>query len=825
MNVRLSVFCSVLCCLMLLSVPALSQQPDEATVTEEPDVILAFATGLMQNEDYELAIEEYEKIVEHYPEFPRMDQVLFQLGVASLQTNDIERATSALVRLERDYPASELRQNGLFMLGNAYARQGAPAQAAEKFQRVYESGNELAAQALFLTGANLVTAGDTDEAARKLRLYLEDYPDGERRLQAITILTDLLTRQGKLAEAETLLMKAISNRPDAPGTARLRLLRARLLVALRRTEEAEKLLEDLSRTVEEDVAVAAGLQLGTLLYREDRKQEAGEVFAEIAARADAEALAASALFNAGASFHEATRWEAALRHLSRFVRQYPEHALAGKAGYLAGLSAFNLGDDRQAVGYLTDVPLEELNDQDQAKLINSVTLSHVRRDRPADAAVFCQQVLGSTESAVARQSGYLNLAQARMASDRLKQAIAALDAAAEEFSGTPFEHQAYLQAAAYRYQQADYEQATSYAQRVLDAADAEKGTVTEQARAAAYMRIARCDMMTDSLEDAANGFLTAYQAQPDGPLAAEALFTAAETRRRAGALDEALEYFRQVRAELPGTRFHRRALLGLGMIAVQQERFEDGASLVRDYLAEDEAPEGANSQLARQLLAGALLQQTRPEEAMSVLEKLLAQQGLDAATRASALQSMAVAARQMDQPARAAQYYIEAAAAHERNRASFLFLAGESYRQAEQFESALDAYQRALDAGQQPESARILTQLRMGQCHEELRNYQQAAQHFNNALPSRNLAAYQGVARTQEGLGNYMEAGRTYLKVEAFASDDAVKAQALYQAGLCFNRGGTIEMATKYLERLIERYPDSELAARARQELEALNED
>lgn len=56
----------------------------------------------------EAAANRFERVLELYPEYSEMDQVLFQLGRAYLRLEEIERAEETFERLEAEYPESPL---------------------------------------------------------------------------------------------------------------------------------------------------------------------------------------------------------------------------------------------------------------------------------------------------------------------------------------------------------------------------------------------------------------------------------------------------------------------------------------------------------------------------------------------------------------------------------------------------------------------------------------------------------------------------------------------------------------------------------------------
>lgn len=56
---------------------------------------------------YSAAVERFDYLVNHYPEYPATDRVLFFLGDAQLKSKHADKAQQAFDRLRKDYPKSE----------------------------------------------------------------------------------------------------------------------------------------------------------------------------------------------------------------------------------------------------------------------------------------------------------------------------------------------------------------------------------------------------------------------------------------------------------------------------------------------------------------------------------------------------------------------------------------------------------------------------------------------------------------------------------------------------------------------------------------------
>lgn len=794
----------------------LAQGEPEQPPAEGPDVILAFAQGLIQKAELDMAIGELQKIVKLYPDFKRMDAVKLQLGVAHFRKKEFARARDIFLELKNDFPESDLRSNGLYMLGNAYFMLNAPAEAAATFLELYARDDRFAPDALFYAANNLITLGQKDQGTTRLREYIAKYPDGARHDQAVSLLVDALTKAGDHKAAAALLSELIEKNPDAEASDRYRLQYARTLAALDRADEARGILAELMKEGKAEVQALAALNLGWLLYKENKKEEAGRVFARTAELSSTPEVSAAALFNAGASFHEANQHKQALPYLTRLLKEHPDYVLRSKAELLAGLSAFNLADHRLCVTHLMNVDAKGLSDEDFSKLVTSRALAHVQLGQTDQAVAFCEGVLKDSESATMRKAAYLVLAQAHAAAGRWGQAVKILADARGELDDSAFANQALVQEALFLFQDGKYEPSKAKANEVLKTEGLPAATAIS-----ARFRIGWCEKMQGNAQSAAAEFMAAYEQQKDGPLAAQCLFLAAESLRQAGQLEKAVEAFEKLRADFKDSTQAAEALLGLGMAAVQAEQYAEGERLLTSYLDVEGLPRSDNQRLARQFLATALLKQDRAAAAERVLNALLADEDLNDSGRVAALQSLAVALHAAGKPAEAAQNYLKAAELGGDNRATFFFFAGERFRDARQPRAAIEAYTKALAVKEKPPSAKVRTviELRLGQCFEEAKRHEDAIEHYRKAIPDGGLRAYAGLARSLKASDQFAEAARTFLKINIFATEVEQKAEALYEAAGCFASAGKPDEAKKYYTEIVNDHPESPWAIKAEEKL------
>jgi TolA-binding protein len=99
--------------------------------------------ALFAQKDYTNALENYRRVVEDFDAFPAVaqtlgDRALYQMLRASLELQDLAGANSALARILKLYPASDLADSGLLLVGEGLADARQPAAARALFQKFEE---------------------------------------------------------------------------------------------------------------------------------------------------------------------------------------------------------------------------------------------------------------------------------------------------------------------------------------------------------------------------------------------------------------------------------------------------------------------------------------------------------------------------------------------------------------------------------------------------------------------------------------------------------------------------------------------------------------
>ena len=169
------------------AVAAIDRQASPAAVTNEAEDQYLFATELFGKKMYELAVQQYEKFVNQFPQHPKAFQARLRIGESLFRLNQYDRAVAAYEKALALQPNSSFRADALVGMGLAlfnqknYARATTTLREAEKLTANDKTLGPVAAnwlgEALFAS-ENYAEAITAYEAVGK-------WPDSAQAPQAI----------------------------------------------------------------------------------------------------------------------------------------------------------------------------------------------------------------------------------------------------------------------------------------------------------------------------------------------------------------------------------------------------------------------------------------------------------------------------------------------------------------------------------------------------------------------------------------------------------------------------------------------------------------
>jgi TolA-binding protein len=789
---------------------------------------LEFAHGLYRQKRYEIAAEEYQRYLNSAPSGPLADEARFYLAECRVQL-------------------------------------GRPDQALVEYDKLIADRNPRRAQyrlALFRAGELRMLADRFADAAPLLQRFVDAFPNDELSARAWLYLAEAQLHDGRLEQARASLTQAQRFGPKNELADRLVFVRARLAMRERRLDEADRLLRGLAERTQSDFTADARLALAVLDYEKGRFLAALEALNRFVATNAKSRLVPTALFYIGRAALEAKQPQEVRRAYDLLVRDFPESPWRDRLALtLAEAMLLPVGDDpagtrriqtfqrlrselssvaaRQRVDYLE--ALFQFDQQAYARCVE-ILESLLRTSAEGQPGSDARYLLGAAQARLGRWaaaaencekylSGATDPALVPAAVRTWAETLARLDdspavrQSLERLTQCTQKHpdrvELLLTAADLQYAQKRYSRARLVYERARQAA----ADNPQQARA--RLGVGWCLFETRDFAQARQSFALAAQSPKLEPkLLAEARYMAGVCAQETNNPDDAIAFLRRVVAEHPQSEFfidagqraarllasrkqpvqadeiYRRLVEGAQNSPLRPKLVYDRAALALEHGQTDLAVQGftelvdrhSTSELAADALAklgDLLMDQGRTEEARVRFEQLLNRsdgQKFEMLARLRIAQADLLAKRWQQAHDEAAKLLERAKDPSIRDEA--LFVLGRARQQQARFDEARQYYARAI--GDKKTELAAKAQFMTGETyfHEH---------RFDDAI-------------------------KAFLKVDVLYSYPSWQAAALFEIGKCYERKNDPVRARSEYRRLLDRFPDSQLAQQAWERLSQLGD-
>ncbi len=131
------------------------------------------------------AIENFEKVSNEKIDPDMREKAIYRIGECWFNLGNIKLAGDYFDKVIKVFPKGNARYDALYQLGELAYMQESHADALTAFEAIAASKNELAAQATFRSGEVLMKAGRHNDAIIRFQEYLNRYPEGKLKEDAI----------------------------------------------------------------------------------------------------------------------------------------------------------------------------------------------------------------------------------------------------------------------------------------------------------------------------------------------------------------------------------------------------------------------------------------------------------------------------------------------------------------------------------------------------------------------------------------------------------------------------------------------------------------
>ncbi|MFO8030036.1 MAG: tetratricopeptide repeat protein [Cyclonatronaceae bacterium] len=343
----------------------------------------------LEKEEFDRSAEMFEDLRDRYPTHPQTRQIGTALGEMYYRQERYEEAVEAL-RSELPYLEGEAQLKAVLLiaeshnylgqfdeaatqyrryinlsrddmqarpahygLGWVYHKQQVFHWAGDSFARAALGDDQLARKALYYEAVNRKLGGRYDLALEAFRAFGDRFRTGfwvEHAYYEWGLTAFELGRYNLAIEVLQQLVRSDQSLED-PG--RVYSLLGEAYFANNEFSRAVQAFEVAEQTaeVDPDMKRQAQFQRAWVLYENHAYREAANAFNAVYRDQPSGELAAEALFWSADSYYNQQRWTDAIQQFERFLDGYPGHRFAGAAVYSLGWAHFNIRQYEQAIRY------------------------------------------------------------------------------------------------------------------------------------------------------------------------------------------------------------------------------------------------------------------------------------------------------------------------------------------------------------------------------------------------------------------------------------------------------------------------------------------
>lgn len=350
-----------------------------------------YSRGLLylEMEEFDRSTEVFEELRNRYPTHPQTRQIGTALGEIYYRQGRFDEAIRAL-RSELPYLEDDVLLKAILLIAESYnylgdfdqaaahyrryinlsdgEMQARPAHyglgwvyhkqrvfhwAADSFSKAAGGDDELARKALYYEAINRKLGGRYDLALTSFQQFGDRFSDGYWVENAFYEWALTAFELGQYSHAIEVLQRLVRGgyRLNNPGS--VYSLLGEAYFANNEFSRAVQAFELAGTTanVDPEMKRQAQFQRAWVLYENHAYEEAARAFESVYREQPSGDLAAEALFWYADSYYNLQRWSDAIRQFERFLESYPDHRFTGAAVYSLGWAHFNRNHFDLAIQY------------------------------------------------------------------------------------------------------------------------------------------------------------------------------------------------------------------------------------------------------------------------------------------------------------------------------------------------------------------------------------------------------------------------------------------------------------------------------------------
>lgn len=267
----------------------------------------------------------YQSFLEKYPNHPLVPDALYGFQWSSEKLGEKKQSSQAARNFLEKFPSSPFAAGIQYRLAESLLNEGKSAQAVDAYKALLQKypDSPEAPRALFWMGTAMVKKGAGKDAIPVFQELLKKYPTDPLALEGQFSLGSLYFEDGNFKAALGSYTDIFENYPThrlAPHSLFNSAICEKQLKHLDKSlAYYQKLMADYGN---DPLALEAGLQVGLLLEKNGRREEAAEAY-EKTMRCSNESLAVEASFYRADLYRQEQKYDLAIRDFNRLIIHFP----------------------------------------------------------------------------------------------------------------------------------------------------------------------------------------------------------------------------------------------------------------------------------------------------------------------------------------------------------------------------------------------------------------------------------------------------------------------------------------------------------------------
>lgn len=764
-------------------IEAPSSEPSATKATEQLD----FANGLFQRELYEMAIDEYNKIIGAFPGQSESEEATFGIAESLFFMKSYSESMDAYARFIAQYPDSRKTPIAALRSAQALFFTDKHKEAAAKFDSINENsldGEFL--QALYHYKGKVYKAlGDTVRSLEYMEKAAASAKDSTQTVQIYHELAQMHKEKGDTKSAAGYYEKAYQSAGDEQlKSVSLYNKGEALFQASEFDQAAQAFGAILTDYPEQNITGDALANLILSFYNLKKYQEAIDIFNQHSQKIPQAGKYFNAYYIVAVSYAQLEKYKESLNSLDKalslaeLTEEDKNKAVLKKSEVMAKSNDF-----QKAVGLIDDLLNNAQNKQDQALFVKAEAIYGL--GKYDDAYNLYKQVAENFKDSSVFDSALFGMAHALNAAGKDKEAMEAFWNYFNQGKNDEYKQEAL-------YNEIILAKKLDLVDRAIERGEkflaVYKDQDTQRLKNVMFS-LGTLYPKTQNYEKAIDIFKQYAQKYTQSEQLNEAYFLIGYNLQLAGKLDEALEYYDKISPQGQEDKIHYSAMKNKGLIYINKGEDAKAAQVFEQIIerADNDLDINTYLWLAKQLQA-----QLQHDKVLGVLEKAVKKDSGGGFKDAIA------------------------------------YFKGEALRVKQDFKEAANQYNVVIDLSP-PSVYKAAARIGKGLSLVELKKEDQAREEFDAALVENpedhtiTLRSRYAIAELEQKRGNLEEASKFYMLVAVLYDDAEYCPQALFNAAEILVTLKKPKEAQKLLKELIETYPKSGLIDKAKERVAALN--